>query len=156
MTDDPLPFLDRFADEEACIRHVMARLWPNGPVCSHCGSIDRASHLRTRPRTLTCNAPDCTKQFSVTASTAVAGSRTPLRRWFRAIHFWEATGRGTMTRMDLARYLKISHHTARGLLERLPELQDDPVFASVFALAREDVVRQRTGSGEQGRSRGPR
>jgi hypothetical protein len=32
-----------FSDETAAIRYVEARMWPNGPVCPHCGTVGAAS-----------------------------------------------------------------------------------------------------------------
>ncbi len=32
---------DRFHNEEAAFAYVEAQLWPNGPVCPHCGNADR-------------------------------------------------------------------------------------------------------------------
>ena len=34
-----------FADETAAIEYVEARLWPNGPVCPHCGTLRRSFAL---------------------------------------------------------------------------------------------------------------
>ncbi len=31
-----------FRDEEAAYRFVEARVWPNGPICPHCGNADEA------------------------------------------------------------------------------------------------------------------
>lgn len=35
-----------FANEEAAIAYVEARLWPAGPVCPHCGAISEASRAK--------------------------------------------------------------------------------------------------------------
>jgi len=29
-----------FQNEDAAFAYVEARLWPNGPVCPHCGNVD--------------------------------------------------------------------------------------------------------------------
>ena len=43
---------DRFHDEEAATAYVEKQLWPNGPVCPHCGSVERLGRLegvRSKP-----------------------------------------------------------------------------------------------------------
>ena len=30
----------RFQDEQAAFDYVESKLWPNGPVCAHCGNVD--------------------------------------------------------------------------------------------------------------------
>ncbi len=36
----------RFNDEHAAYEWVEARLWPNGPLCPHCGATDRIKPLK--------------------------------------------------------------------------------------------------------------
>jgi Transposase zinc-ribbon domain len=33
-------------DEEAAYSYLEARVWPNGPVCPHCGGVERISKMR--------------------------------------------------------------------------------------------------------------
>ena len=54
-----------FASEEAAIEYIEKRLWPEGPVCPHCGTIDQATKMRgktTRPGLWNCRA--CRKPFT--------------------------------------------------------------------------------------------
>ena len=57
----------RFHNEEAAFEHVEAQLWPNGPVCPHCGAtgekIGRLTGKTARPGLRKCYA--CRKQFTV-------------------------------------------------------------------------------------------
>ena len=53
-------------NEDAAIAYVESWLWPDGPVCPHCGAIDEATKLRgksTRPGLWKCRA--CRKPFTV-------------------------------------------------------------------------------------------
>jgi transposase-like protein len=34
-----------FHDEKAAFRHLESVLWPDGPICPHCGTLDRAGRL---------------------------------------------------------------------------------------------------------------
>src|SRR5438128_2434471 len=58
----------RFRNEEAAFAYVEAHLWPDGPVCPHCGNIDQARIGRlqgksSRPGLRKCYA--CRKTFTV-------------------------------------------------------------------------------------------
>ena len=59
-----------FHDEQAAYDVVEARLWPNGPVCPHCGGADRTYALKgasTRIGVRKCG--HCRKQFTVKVGT---------------------------------------------------------------------------------------
>ena len=55
-----------FHDEMAAYAFVEARVWPNGPICPHCGGFDRVGKLKgksTRIGVYKCY--QCRKPFSV-------------------------------------------------------------------------------------------
>ena len=62
----------QFLNEEAAFAYVESRLWPNGPVCPHCGNAD-ANRIRkmegktTRLGLRKCN--ECRKPFTVRQGT---------------------------------------------------------------------------------------
>jgi len=59
-----------FHNEEAAYEFVEGRLWPRGPVCPHCGGIEKNRKLRgksTRIGVYKCY--DCRKPFSVKVGT---------------------------------------------------------------------------------------
>src|ERR1700709_2845609 len=61
---------EQFHDEAAAYEFVEARMWPNGPVCPHCGSVERISKMQgksTRIGTYKCYA--CRKPFTVKVGT---------------------------------------------------------------------------------------
>jgi hypothetical protein len=35
----------RFHDEVAAYRFVEARVWPDGPICPHCGGVERVGKM---------------------------------------------------------------------------------------------------------------
>ena len=54
-----------FHDEKAAYAFVEARVWPEGPVCPHCGGVDRISPMKgksTRVGTYKCY--QCRKPFT--------------------------------------------------------------------------------------------
>ena len=54
-----------FQSHEAAREWFEAQRWPNGPVCPHCGEIDR-SYATKRPGRYRCGEPACRKDFTVT------------------------------------------------------------------------------------------
>src|SRR5205085_1398311 len=76
-----------FADENAAFAYVEAWLWPNGPVCPHCGTVGEATRSKgktTRPGLWNCRP--CRKPFTVRMGTMFESSHVPMRIWFQAIY----------------------------------------------------------------------
>lgn len=110
-----------FHNEEAAYEFVEARVWPNGPVCPHCGSTDRIGKLAgksTRPGVYKCYA--CRKPFTVKVGTVMEASHVPLRIWLQAIFLLSSSKKGISTN-QLARTLKTTLKTAWFLSHRIRE-----------------------------------
>ena len=63
-------------DEGAAYAWVEARLWPNGPVCPHCGGVERISKMQgksTRIGVYKCY--QCRKQLFVKVGTVRRAGR---------------------------------------------------------------------------------
>jgi transposase-like protein len=106
--------LPHFHDETAAYAHVEALLWPQGPVCPHCGNCDGAKIGRlngksTRVGLRKCY--ECLKQFTVKVGTIFEDSHAPLRLWLQAIHFMCSSKKGISTR-QLQRTLGVGMKTA--------------------------------------------
>jgi len=72
-------------NETAAIAWVESRVWPNGPVCPHCGGFDRIGKMAgkaTRIGLYKCY--QCRKQFTVKVGTAFEDSYVPSRFTARA------------------------------------------------------------------------
>ncbi len=121
-----------FHDEAAAFEHVEAILWPQGPVCAHCGSMEKAYKLkgvRTKP---TKKSPqglerhglhkcgNCRKQFTVRLGTIFEESHLPLRIWLQALHAMCASKKGVSAH-QLHRALEITYKTAWFLCHRIRE-----------------------------------
>jgi transposase-like protein len=114
-----------FANEEAAIAYVEARLWPDGPVCPHCGAIGEASRSRgktTRPGLWNCRA--CRKPFTVKKNTVFESSHVPMHVWLQTIYLFCASKKGFATR-QLQRTLGCSMKTAWFLGMRVREAMRD-------------------------------
>src|SRR5437764_452724 len=66
--------------------YIEKMLWPNGPVCPHCGSVDCYRMAGDTIRPGLCRCHDCQKQFTVTVGTVFEDSKIPLGKWVKAIH----------------------------------------------------------------------
>jgi transposase-like protein len=117
---------DWFHNEEAAFAYVEAELWPNGPVCPHCGNADGAKIGRltgktTRAGLRKCYAAGCRKPFTVRMGTVFEDSHLPLRLWLQAIHLLCSSKKGISTR-QLQRTLGCGMKTAWHLSHRIREM----------------------------------
>lgn len=110
-----LGWVARFGTEEACEAELLGRMWPEGFRCPACGH-ERCAPVTGRPRKWQCTR--CSRQFSVTAGTAMRGSKLPLVKWFLAVYLMTHSKRG-VSAMELARQLGVSERTAGYVLLRL-------------------------------------
>jgi transposase-like protein len=124
MANSVLSF-PHFHNEEAAFDYVEARLWPDGPVCPHCGAtggkIGCLSGKTTRPGLRKCYA--CRKPFTVRIGTILEDSHLPLRLWLQAIHLMCASKKGISTR-QLQRTLGCGMKTAWFLGHRIRHAMD--------------------------------
>jgi transposase-like protein len=102
----------QFITEEAAFAYVEARLWPDGPICPHCGETGRIGRLNgktTRPGLRKCYA--CKKPFTVRIGTIFEDSHLPLQLWLQIIHLFCCSKKGIATR-QIQRMLNCSMKTA--------------------------------------------
>lgn len=110
-----------FANEDAAIGYVEARLWPNGATCPHCGTVGEATKMKgktTRPGLWNCRA--CRKQFTVKMRTVFESSHVPLHVWLQVIYLFCSSKKGFATR-QIQRTLGCSMKTAWFLGMRVRE-----------------------------------
>jgi len=73
-------------------------VWPHGPVCIHCGEVNRIGLLKgkaTRPGIYKCYS--CRKQFRVTVNTVFESSHAPLHMWLQAVYMMVSSKKGAST-----------------------------------------------------------
>lgn len=112
----------RFTNTDAARKHLESLLWPDGPICPHCGVIDEATALKgksTRPGVYWCNA--CQKPFSVTVGTVFERSKIPLHTWLYANHLLLGASKKGISSHQLARMLGVTFKTAWFMSHRLRE-----------------------------------
>ncbi|SRR6266480_755282 len=109
----------RFKNDNAARKHLESIRWPSGPVCPHCGGIERNSRLdgnSHRPGLLFCG--DCRTQFTVTVGTVFEDSKIPLHKWVLATHLLCASKKG-MSSKQLERMLGVTYKTAWFMSHRI-------------------------------------
>ncbi|MEC9369658.1 MAG: IS1595 family transposase [Pseudomonadota bacterium] len=110
-----------FTDENKARKHLESIIWPDGPVCPHCGSHDSATKLKgksTRPGVYKCRA--CEKPFSVTVGTVLERSKIPLRKWVMAFYLLNSSKKGVSAH-QMHRMLGVTYKTAWFMMHRVRE-----------------------------------
>ncbi len=113
--------LDHLQNEEAAYAWAEAHIWPNGPVCPHCGSVERISKMQgkaTRLGLFKCYA--CRKQFRVTVGTIFEKSHIPLHLWLQAFFLIAGSKKG-ISANQLHRTLGVTLKTAWFMGHRIRE-----------------------------------
>jgi transposase-like protein len=109
-----------FLDETKARQWLERHLWPDGPVCGHCGSVNNATPLGTRPGWYQCNAAECRSQFTVTVGTVFERSDIPLNKWLMCAFLMCASKKG-MSAHRLHRMLGISYKSTWFMCHRIRE-----------------------------------
>jgi transposase-like protein len=82
-------------NEEAAYAWVEARIWPEGPICAHCGEKERVGKMAgkaTRIGLYKCYA--CRKQFNVKVGTVFEKSHVPMHIWLQAFYLIAGSKKG--------------------------------------------------------------
>lgn len=114
----------QFHDEAAAFEYVEATLWPNGPVCPHCGGFERISAIAPNPakrvRLGLKFCGQCRKQFTVRMGTIFEESKLPMTKWLQAIFLMCSSKKGVSAH-QLMRTLETTYKTAWFLAHRIRE-----------------------------------
>ena len=108
-----------FRDDEAARKFLETVLWPNGPVCPHCGVIGHAYETK-RAGVFRCAEKECRKDFTVTMKTVMERSHIALHKWLQAFHLMTSSKKGVSAH-QLHRGLDITYRTAWFLAHRVRE-----------------------------------
>jgi transposase-like protein len=108
-----------FHNEAAAIARLEAIVWPEGPICPHCGGIDRITPV-TGGRIGLRRCGDCKKQFTCKVGTVFEDSKVPVHKWFQAAHLLASSKKGISSH-QLHRTLGVTYKTAWFMSHRLRE-----------------------------------
>jgi transposase-like protein len=117
-----------FHDEKAAFAHLEGVLWPNGPVCPHCGTVGGAGRLegvkdkkgRERLGLWKCYSKPCRKQFTVRVGTVFESAHIPLPKMLQAVFLMSSSKKGISSH-QLHRTLEITYKSAWFLSHRIRE-----------------------------------
>jgi transposase-like protein len=116
-----------FHDEAAAYAKLESLLWPEGPVCPHCGGVDRITAVKGGRIGLR-RCGDCKKQFTVKVGTVFESSHVPLNLWLQAAHLLCSSKKG-MSSHQIHRTLGVTYKTAWFMTHRLREAMRSGDFA---------------------------
>jgi transposase-like protein len=122
-----------FHNEEAAYAYVEARIWANGPVCPHCGGMERISKMggkSTRIGAYKCY--QCRKPFTVKIGTVFEASHVPMNLWLQAIYLMCASKKGISSN-QLHRTLGVTVKSAWFMSHRIREAMRDDTLGSFSA-----------------------
>lgn len=115
-----------FKDETTARKWLEARIWPNGVVCPHCGTIGEATELHGeahRAGVYQCNETECREQFTVTVGTVFERSKIPLTKWLMAVFLMAASKKG-MSALQIHRMIGVSYKSTWFMCHRIREAMD--------------------------------
>jgi transposase-like protein len=111
-------------DEEAAYAFLEAVLWPDGPICPHCGGVEHIVRIpanpakRVRHGLYRCHS--CKKQLTVKVGTVFEDSKVPLHKWLQAVTLMVTSNKGVSSH-QLHRLLDVTYKTAWFMSHRIRE-----------------------------------
>jgi transposase-like protein len=132
--------LPYFTDEAAAIEKLEGIIWPNGPVCVHCGDGNRIGRLNgksTKQGALKCYA--CQKKFHATVGTVFEDSHVPLTYWMQAVYLLVSSKKGFSSH-QLMRALDVQYKTAWFMTHRIREAMREPGWREAGPLGGEGMT----------------
>lgn len=110
-----------FQNEEAAYAKLESIIWPHGPVCPHCGTMEKMKRMggdATRAGLYKCYA--CRKQSRVTVGTVFEASHIKLHVWLQAVFLICSSKKGISSN-QLARVLGVTVKTGWFMSQRIRE-----------------------------------
>ena len=128
---EPILNQPQFQDADKAREYLELLRWPNGPICPHCGALDKhlkLSGAQYRPGLFKCG--HCYEQFTVTVGTVFERSKVGLHLWLQAVHLMCASKKG-MSVHQLHRMIGLPYKTTWFMTHRIREgIRDRPSPAS--------------------------
>ena len=113
-----------FHNEEAAFAKLESVVWPNGPVCPHCGETKKVYAIKPNPekrvRIGLKKCGKCRKQFTVKVGTVFEHGRVPLHKFLQAVYLMCASKKGVSAK-QLERTLEVTYKTAWFMAHRIRE-----------------------------------
>lgn len=124
-----------YTNEDAAREHLEAIRWASGPVCPHCGGVDKIIPIRMYSKPSKKNPErkevkgwyhcgDCRDKFTVRTGTVYERSHVPLHKWVLATQLLCSSKKG-MSAHQLHRMLGVTYKTAWFMSHRIRESMID-------------------------------
>jgi transposase-like protein len=111
----------QFQDPDKARQYLEAQVWPNGPVCPHCGGTERIAKSKAKThRAGLYHCGDCREQFTVTVGSLFERSKIPLNKWLLAVYLLCSSKKG-MSAKQLERMLGVTYKSAWFMAHRIRE-----------------------------------
>lgn len=107
-----------FPDDSAAEKWFEKQRWPDGRVCTDCGSSNTSEVKNRNPMPYRCR--DCRHHFSVSKGTAMQSTKLGLQNWAIALYMM-TTGLKGVSSMKVYRELGITQKTAWFMMQRIRE-----------------------------------
>jgi transposase-like protein len=157
-----------FTNEDAARAFIESKVWPNGPVCPHCGHKEaykliprEGSTKPVRAGVYKCKHKDCRKQFTVRVGTIFEDSHIQFSKWLMTIHLMTSSKKG-ISSLQISRELGITVKSAWFMTHRIREAMkipdDEPPLGGSGETVEADETyvggKPRPGTGPHKRGRG--
>jgi transposase-like protein len=114
-----------FHDETAAFEFLEARVWPKGPVCPHCGGVERISKMQGKSTPVgSYKCYQCRSKFTVKVGTVFESSHVKLHIWLQAVALLTSSKKG-ISANQLHRTLGVTLKTAWFIGHRIREAMRD-------------------------------
>lgn len=110
-----------FHDEAAAFEYLESVLWTSGPVCAHCGALDRLTRVHGKTaRAGLWRCGHCKRQFTVKIGTVFESAHIKLHQMLQAVYLLTSSKKG-FSAHQLHRTLGITYKSAWFLAHRIRE-----------------------------------
>ena len=118
-----------FAEEAKAYELIESIIWPEGPVCPHCGAADKIYKIKPNPEKRVRHGlhkcGHCRKQFTVKVGSIFEDSKLPMSKWVMAIWLMCSSKKGVSAN-QISRQLDVSYKTAWFICHRVREAMNMP------------------------------
>lgn len=143
-------FLKQFPDDSTCLEHLLKVRYGETPTCPKCGVVSKFYRIRKEPA-YACGS--CGHHIHPMAGTLFERSRTPLQKWFYAMHLFTMTRHGVSAK-EIQRQIGVTYKTAwrigHEIRKHMARVDGDPMLGGHVEVDETMVGGKRSG-GKRGR-----
>ncbi len=115
-----------FQSHEAAREWLEKTRWPEGSICSHCGTFNHAYKTK-KAGWYRCAEKECRKDFTVTTGTVMERSHIALNKWLMGFYLMSASKKG-ISAHQLHRALGVEYKSAWFMCHRIREAMSGETF----------------------------